>query len=195
MRSLLGLGPEHELVHSAAAGSSEQDVITRAAKQLVGAELAFQRVVVVVAEQLVVATITLLKTENSSGVTVHIPIIPKLQIALDAGPIGDLNFIVGKRGQPYTKEAFGNMFRRWCAAAGVKASAHGLRKLAATDLAEAGGSEKELQAAFGWRTNTQSAVYTRTAEDRRLAIQAARKRAGNKTAHTFAPEPPTPEKK
>jgi len=51
------------------------------------------------------------------------------------------------------------------------------------------------QAAFGWRTNTQSAVYTRTAEDRRLAIQAARKRAGNKTAHTFAPEPPTPDKK
>lgn len=132
---------------------------------------------------------------EKTGAVLHVPIAAELTEAIAAGPAGDMAFIATMAGRPMTKESFGNLFRRWCAAADVKASAHGLRKLAAADLAEAGGSEKELQAAFGWRTNAQSAVYTRTAENRRLAIQAARKRAGNKTAHTFAPEPPTPEKK
>ena len=128
-----------------------------------------------------IATITLLKTENSSGVTVHIPIIPKLQIALDAGPIGDLNFIVGKRGQPYTKEAFGNAFRKNCNAAGIGKgkSAHGLRKLVATKLADNGGSEHELQALLGWTTNNQSLVYTRDVNKQRLGLSAAMKLMGD----------------
>ena len=128
-----------------------------------------------------VATITLLKTENSSGVTAHIPILPTLQRALDAGPIGDLNFIVGKRGQPYTKEAFGNTFRKNCDAAGIEKgkSAHGLRKLVATIVADNGGSEHELQALLGWTTNNQSLIYTREVNKKRLALAAAIKLMGN----------------
>jgi integrase len=104
-----------------------------------------------------------------------IPIAPELAEAIEAGPTGDLALLATVGGAPMTKETFGNYFRGWCEAAVVKASAHGLRKLAATALAEAGGSEKELQALFGWKTNTQSALYTKAAEDRRLAVQAARK--------------------
>ena len=73
------------------------------------------------------------------------------------------------------KEGFGNWFREACDAAGVRKSSHGLRKLAATVLANSSGSEHELQALFGWRTNSQSAVYTREANKRQLALQAAMK--------------------
>ncbi|QDE26932.1 hypothetical protein FIV45_06425 [Paremcibacter congregatus] len=36
--------------------------------------------------------------------------------------------------------------------------------MAATLLAEAGGTEKELQAVFGWRSERQSQLYTRGAD-------------------------------
>ena len=52
-----------------------------------------------------------------------------------------------------------------------------MRKFAATMIAENGGSEKELQALFGWTTNVQSSIYTRAADKKRLAIQAAMKLA------------------
>ena len=73
------------------------------------------------------------------------------------------------------KESFGNWFRKACNAAGVKASAHGVRKLAAGTMAEKSATNGELKVAFGWQTNGQPTTYTRTADRRRLAIQAARK--------------------
>jgi integrase len=118
-----------------------------------------------------VATIKAEKT----GVTLYIPIAPALQEAIAAGPTGDLSFIVTEYGKPMVKEGFGNWFREACDAAGVRKSSHGLRKLAATVLANSSGSEHELQALFGWRTNSQSAVYTREANKRQLALQAAMK--------------------
>jgi 3-oxoacyl-ACP reductase-like protein len=57
--------------------------------------------------------------------------------------------------------------------------AHGLPKLAATIVAENGGSESELQALFGWVTNTQSLVHTRGADKKRLGLAAAMKLMGD----------------
>ena len=95
-----------------------------------------------------VATI---KTEKSGfTVEVSLPILPVLQATLDAGPCGDLAFICGERGEPLTKESFGNMFKDACKAAGVPGSAHGVRKIAATRAANAGATEAELMAIFGW---------------------------------------------
>ena len=65
--------------------------------------------------------------------------------------------------------------RKACYQAGVKASSHGLRKWAAAKLAEEGGSEMELQAKFGWKSQEQSSVYTRSANRKRLALQAAKR--------------------
>ena len=59
----------------------------------------------------------------------------------DAGPCGDLTFIVGENGRPLTKESFGNLFKSACKAAGVPGSAHGVRKLAATRMANNGATE------------------------------------------------------
>jgi integrase len=70
-----------------------------------------------------------IKTEKS-GFTVAavVPMLPILAETLAAGPCGDLTFIAGERGQPLTKESFGNAFRAACRAAGVPGSAHGVRK-------------------------------------------------------------------
>ena len=96
-----------------------------------------------------------IKTEKSGfTVTVTLPILPVLAETLAAGPCGDLTFIVGERGQPLTKESFGNLFREACRAAGVPGSAHGVRKIAATRAANAGATVAQLEAIFGWSGGT-----------------------------------------
>jgi len=86
--------------------------------------------------------VIVLRTEKSQGeITVNIPILPILQRTLDAGPTGELAFICGTRGKPFSKESFGNSFKDACKAAGLpNCSAHGCRKIAATRAAEAGAS-------------------------------------------------------
>lgn len=117
------------------------------------------------------------KTEKSGHlVTVTLPILPALQRTLDIGPTGDLTWICGARGQPFTKESFGNEFSQAARQAGIKKSAHGVRKIAATIAAENGATEKELDAIFGWVDGGRtSGIYTRDANRARLAGQAAHK--------------------
>jgi integrase len=88
---------------------------------------------------------------------------------LQAGPCGDLAFICGERGQPFTKESFGNAFRDACNAAGVKKSAHGVRKIGATRAANNGATVAELEAIFGWEGGRMASLYTRAADRARLA--------------------------
>ena len=116
-----------------------------------------------------VATIRAEKTDTE----LYIPMLPALENAIAHGPTGDLTFICGANGRPMVKESFGNFFKKAAIAAKVEGSAHGLRKLAATMIADRGGSEQELQALFGWQTGGQSSVYTRNADKKRLALQAA----------------------
>jgi integrase len=112
-----------------------------------------------------VATIRTKKT----GVTVTLPILPLLDEVLRAGPTGELTFICGERGQPFTKESFGNVFREACRAAGVEKSAHGVRKIGATRAAENGATVPELEAIFGWSGGGMASLYTRNADRVRLA--------------------------
>ena len=96
-------------------------------------------------------------------VTVTLPILPVLARTLEAGPCGDLTFIVGERGQPLTKESFGNMFSEAARAAGVRKSAHGVRKIAATRAANSGATVAQLNAIFGWSGSSMAELYTREA--------------------------------
>ena len=117
-----------------------------------------------------------IKTEKSGyTVEVTLPLLRVLGETLAAGPCGDLTFVVGERGQPLTKESFGNLFRRACEAAGVPGSAHGLRKLAATRMANNGATVAQLEALFGWSGGGMASLYTRAADRRRLAIEAMQK--------------------
>lgn len=114
-----------------------------------------------------VATI---RTEKSQGeIEVIIPILPVLDEALKAGPTGELAFICGARGGPLVKEAFGTMFSEACRAAGVKKSAHGVRKAGATRAANNGATVAQLEAIFGWVGGRMASHYTRSADRARLA--------------------------
>jgi integrase len=115
-----------------------------------------------------------LKTEKTNT-EVNIPILPALAETLSKGPTGDLAFIVGENERPLTKESFGNMFRTACNEARVKKSAHGVRKIGAVRAAEAGVTMRELEALFGWTGGTVASLYTKTADRKRLAMQASEK--------------------
>jgi site-specific recombinase XerD len=124
-----------------------------------------------------VSRVVQFKTEKSGElVTVTLPILPALQRTLDIGPTGELTWVCGARGRPFTKESFGNEFSQAARQAGIKKSAHGVRKIAATIAAENGATEKELDAIFGWVDGGRtSGIYTRDANRARLAAQAAHK--------------------
>ncbi len=74
--------------------------------------------------------------------------------------------------------------------AGVRKSAHGLRKLAATLLAEAGGTQKELRAAFGWKTDAMARLYTENADKKMLSNSAAERRILSEKRNPI-PAPPS----
>jgi integrase len=102
---------------------------------------------------------------------VTLPILPVLAETLAAGPCGDLTFIAGERGQPLTKESFGNLFRAACREARVPGSAHGVRKIAATRAANSGATVAQLEAIFGWSGGQMASHYTRSADRKRLALE------------------------
>ena len=131
------------------------------------------------------------KTEKSGfTITVTLPILPVLAETLAAGPCGDLTFIAGERGQPLTKESFGNLFRAACRAAKVPGSAHGVRKIAATRAANNGATVAQLEAIFGWSGGTMASHYTRSADRQRLALEAMHKLANEKRTSIPAPFSP-----
>lgn len=135
-----------------------------------------------------VATI---KTEKSKfKMEVSIPILLVLAKTLAAGPTGDLALIVGDNGKPLTKETFGNYFRVACGKAGLKKrSAHGVRKIGAIRAAEAGATDKELDALFGWEGGMMSKLYTKNAERKRLAKQASEKIENAQRPHLISDGP------
>lgn len=99
-----------------------------------------------------------------------LPILPVLAETLAAGPCSDLTFIVNANGRPFTKESFGNAFKKACRKAGIaNLSAHGLRKIAATRASDNGATEHALKAIFGWTSGRMAGLYTRASDRRRLA--------------------------
>jgi integrase len=132
-----------------------------------------------------------IKTEKSGfTVTAIVPVLPILQQTLDAGPCGDLTFIVGANGRPLTKEAFGNAFRDACRASGVPGSAHGVRKIAATTAAHNGATNAQLKALFGWTDDEMPSLYTKGANRDRLGREAGHMLAN--TERTAIPAPCDP---
>lgn len=133
-----------------------------------------------------VITFTTEKGREKERIEVSRRIEPELAAAIAAGPCGDLAFICGERGQPLTKESFGNMFSDAARAAGIlDKSAHGLRKLAATLWAERGATEHELMALFGWLTPSMAALYTRKARRKHLALNAHDRLSGTQSEHSI----------
>jgi integrase len=101
-----------------------------------------------------------------------LPIAPELAQALDGVPKTNMTFLLTSFGAPFS-EGFGKWFRNRCIEAGLQqCSPHGLRKLAATRMAHAGCTDRELMAVFGWRSMSEVSRYVRAADQARLAEQA-----------------------
>src|SRR5262249_20898875 len=102
-----------------------------------------------------------------------VPIDPPLAAVLAVLPSTNMTFLLTKFGKPFTAPGFGNWFRDRCNEAGLpQRSAHGLRKLAATRLANAGCSSEQIKAITGHRSDSSLAPYIRKANKARLARQA-----------------------
>ena len=81
----------------------------------------------------------------------------------------------------------------WCVKAGLaQCNCHGLRKIGAVRAAEAGASEHELMAMFGWEDANMARVYTRKAAQKRLAASGAAK--VNRSRSIVPPAVPPEEK-
>lgn len=116
------------------------------------------------------------KNRNSKPVRMEIPVVAELQRTIEAGPCGELTFLVTEFGRPFTSNGFGNWFRKKCDEAGLpQCSAHGLRKAAASKLAEIGCSEFEIMAITGHKTSKEVTRYTQAANQKIRANSAMRK--------------------
>jgi integrase len=114
--------------------------------------------------------------QEKTNTSLLIPIHPDLAQALAAGSRTNLTFLVTKFGKPFTAAGFGNWFRDRCDEAGLRqCSSHGLRKLAATRLADLGCSEREIMAITGHKSVSEVSRYTKAADQSRLAEQAMAK--------------------
>ena len=103
------------------------------------------------------------KTKNPMSIDLS----PFLAQAIDHTETGDFTLLISDRGTPFTKESFGNAFKRWCVAAGVNQkgkSTHGVRKAFASWAADAGATGEQLMAGFGWRNRAQVSTYTEHAK-------------------------------
>jgi hypothetical protein len=72
-----------------------------------------------------------------------------------------------------------------CNAAGVKKSAHGVRKIGAIRAALNGATVAELDAIFGWQGGDMAALYVREAGRARLAKSAMSKLDGTAGEQTL----------
>lgn len=114
---------------------------------------------------------------QKTGVVFNVMVMPSLQQAIDAMPASDhLTYLITSYGKPFTAAGFGNWFRDACDAAKMPkhCTSHGLRKAAATYLAENGATDHQLMAWFGWTSISQAQVYTKAANRKRMAEAAGK---------------------
>lgn len=120
---------------------------------------------------------------QKTGAEVDIPILPALAEELTQIPRPQMTFLETQDGRVRSPTALATMFIRWCEAAGLKGkdasghllSLHGLRKAGARRFAEAGATEFQLMAWFGWTDIKQAALYTKKFSRARAADGMAEK--------------------
>jgi integrase len=125
--------------------------------------------------------------QSKTGAELAIPLHPDLVTVLDAAPREHLTFLTTAAGKPFSAAGFGNWFRECCDAAGLpQCTAHGLRKAAATRLANAGCSPHEIAAFTGHKNLSMVAHYTRAHDQQRLARTAMDAQTRTETEQTLA---------
>jgi integrase len=117
--------------------------------------------------------LTQLKTSEPLVIPCH----PALKAELDAWRTGDViaigasTILKDHRGRPWKPNLLSHYLPEALTRVGLtnEINIHGIRKLAATNLAEAGCSTHEIAAITGHRTLAMVALYTRSVDQKRLA--------------------------
>ncbi len=124
------------------------------------------------------------KNRQRKPVHMNMPITPELIESLNATPLGNASFVETQYGKPYSKNGFGNWFKRKIREAGLpeRCSAHGLRKACCVRLAEAGCTDHEIMGITGHKSLKEVQRYTKMVRQKEMADRAAMKlEEGNKS--------------
>jgi len=118
--------------------------------------------------------------ETNAKVT-RIPMLEPLRQSLEAynatQKVIGMTWIAHSSGRPYNAKTLSSWFIDQVKAAGFDSglTPHGIRKRAATYIADAGATSKQLMAVFGWKKSEQAEVYTAAAEAKLLAKEGLEK--------------------
>jgi integrase len=117
------------------------------------------------------------KNEHIKPVRLNFPAHPELLRIISATKLSGLTFLTAELTQQRFKLSnFAQRFTDWCTEAGIRhCSPHGLRKAAATRLAEAGCTPHEIAAVTGHSTLREIERYTKAVEQSRMADAAMAK--------------------
>lgn len=114
--------------------------------------------------------------QEKGGKTLWVALAPQLLEAIVAMKPEDTSpfcFLVTKKGSPFTKESFGNWFKKACVDAGLPhCTAHGLRKATLRRMAELEMANKSMKSVSGQTRDETLAIYTEDANQKRLADSA-----------------------
>jgi len=113
-------------------------------------------------------------TQGKTGTPLVIPVHPVLKAEMDDWQRVAVTVLVNARGRPWKPDSASAGLKYALANLGFPKgwNVHGLRKLAATNLAEAGCSAHEIAAITGHKSLAQVSLYTASADQERMATAA-----------------------
>jgi hypothetical protein len=115
--------------------------------------------------------------QGKTGKVLILPVVAPLRDALDAAPRHHRCILINRYGEPFSIHSLSGMMREWTKKAGIAAGAtiHGLRKTAGKLMAEGQATTRELMDALGHDSIAHAELYSREADQARLAKSAFRK--------------------
>ena len=121
-------------------------------------------------------------TQNKTSQVLAIPLIARLCAVLAETPRAGLTIVTGRHGKPLYYHAAARAVRKAREAVGaLDYTIHGWRYTAASQLAEAGCSDDEVQSITGHSANAMVVKYTQAARQKARAKSAQGKRNQNRT--------------
>lgn len=110
-------------------------------------------------------------TQGKTGRPLIIPVHPTLKAEMDGWEKRALTILVNARGKPWKPGSASHGMKLAIDRLGLPAgwNIHGLRKLSAANLAEAGCSAHEIMSILGWSTLAMAQLYTKSADQERMA--------------------------
>jgi integrase len=117
--------------------------------------------------------------QKKTGKQLWIPMDPELIAALEAIESRGDYVVLTQYGKPFSVKALGMRMQEWTSLAGLASghTLHGLRKTLGKMLAEAEATTRELMAVLGHDDIAHAELYTREAEQKKLARAAMHKLA------------------